>query len=63
MHIKWVNVSVYRKKSKLYFKILNLKKMTGEIIKLMKWQIFILVSWYVVWFAVKKYEKKEKSKK
>ncbi len=37
--------------------------MTGEIIKLMTWPIFILVSWYVVWFAVKKYEKKEKSKK
>lgn len=32
--------------------------MTGEIIKLITWPIFILVSWYVVWFAVKKYEKK-----
>ncbi len=32
--------------------------MTGEIIKLMTWPVFILVSWYVVWFAVKKYEEK-----
>jgi hypothetical protein len=54
-----VNLSAGWRIRKLYFlKFKNLKKMTGEIIKLITWPIFILVSWYVVWFAVKKYEKK-----
>ncbi len=37
--------------------------MSGEIIKLITWPVFILVSWYVIWYAVKKYEKKQKEEK
>ena len=37
--------------------------MTGEIIKLMTWPVFILVSWYIIWFAVKKYEEKNTKRK
>jgi len=30
--------------------------MIGELIKLMTWPVFIVVSWYLVYYAVKKYE-------
>ena len=35
--------------------------MIGEIIKLFTWPLFIILAWYLSYYAIRKYEEKNKT--